>query len=540
MSSESQDGSAPSSPKSNITPKTLEHAEKLAGVNFTDAERKVIAQDIHRTVQQFDARRSFELANEVSPVGVFDPVVRPVDQPTLPSQLVRSEGKPGALPTSDVDIAFAPVTHLSHWIEAKQLTSERLTRIYLDRLRKHDKQLECVITLTEELALRQAKQADREIAAGKYRGPLHGIPYGAKDLFDTAGIRTTWGATPFKDRVARTDATVVRKLEEAGAVLVAKTTLGALAYGDIWFGGKTKSPWNLERGSSGSSAGSASATAAGLMAFSLGTETYGSIISPSMRCGTTGLRPTFGRVSRAGAMALCWSLDKVGPITRTVEDSALVLDAILGFDPADPATQSHPFAFDANQPVAGMKVGYDPRWFAERYTSKMDQDAFEVIKSLGVELVEITLPDWPYDSLQTILMVEAAAAFEELTLTNRDDELVWQDPPAWPNSFRKTWFTPAIELLQAQRLRRRVCEMMAEKFSGLDAMIGPSFSGPMILITNHTGHPCLTLRTGFSDKNEPHGISVWGNVFDEGAVLRLGMELERRFSVWDQRPPLFG
>ncbi len=438
------------------------------------------------------------------------------------------------MPERDEDIAFSPVTHLSRWIERGMLSSERLTRIYLDRLRRYGDRLECVITLTEDLALAQAREADAEIRAGRYRGALHGIPYGAKDLFDTRGIRTTWGAMPYRDRVAEDDAFVIQRLREAGAVLVAKTTLGALAYGDIWFGGKTRNPWNLEQGSSGSSAGSASGTAAGLFGFSLGTETLGSIVSPCMRCGTTGLRPTFGRVARTGAMALCWSLDKIGPICRCVEDCVLVLDAIRGADAGDPSSVEAPLGFDAGADVRSMRVGYVADWF-ERATD-VDRAALEAMRGLGVQMVELDMDVSPPGALMTILSVEAASAFEELTLTDRDDELVWQEPQAWPNSFRQAWFVPGIEFVQAERLRRRICEEMGRVFEGVDAIIGPSYAGGMLLITNNTGHPCVTLRAGFLEEDRPHGVTIWGRLFDEGRLGRLGMALEAALGVWERRP----
>jgi len=396
-----------------------------------------------------------------------------------------------------------------------------------------------VITLTEDLALAQARRADAEIRAGHYRGPLHGLPWGAKDLFDTKGIKTTWGAMPYKDRVPESDAEVVRRLDQAGAVLVAKTTLGALAYGDIWFGGKTRNPWDLEQGSSGSSAGSASGTASGLFAFSLGTETLGSIVSPSMRCGATGLRPTFGRVPRTGAMALCWSLDKVGTICRTVEDTALVLNAIHGSDEGDPSSVDEPLAFDANAPLDEIRVGIVPAWFDGRGANEIDRSALAALRNIGVQIVEIEMPKMDPSPLLTILNVEAASAFEELTLSGRDDELVWQEPQAWPNSFRKAWFTPAIELVQAERIRRDVCNAMAGVFEGVDAIFGPSYAGGMLLITNNTGHPSITLRAGINARGRPHGVTLWGGLFDEGTIARIGMALEAELGVWDKRPQAY-
>ena len=521
-----------------ITEATFAEAEKLAGVRFTAKERTQMLQGIKGEVSGYHQRRSQELPNGLGPAAVVDPRFPGVRLVEVSNKLVRSNGSPGPLPSNDEDIAFAPVTTSSRWIQRRELTSQRLTEIYLERLRAIGPTLECVVTLTAERAIRQAKTADNEIAAGKYRGPLHGIPWGAKDLLDTAGIKTTWGATPYKNRVPDDDAVVVKRLDEAGAVLVAKTTLGALAYGDRWFDGRTNNPWNLEQGSSGSSAGSAAGTAAGLFGFSLGTETLGSIVSPCMRCGTTGLRPTFGRVARTGAMALCWSLDKIGAICRTVEDCALVLDVIRGADPDDPSSIDMPFEFDATRSVRGMRIGYSPKWFEGDRVSDLDRAVLDVIGRLGIELVEIDLPDWPYGSLRTILSVEAAAAFEELTLSDRDDELVWQSPRAWPNSFRQTRFTPAIEFVQAQRFRRQVMEMMSEKFANIDAMISPSYAASLLLITNNTGHPSVTIRCGFNDNGTPHGITLLGRLFDEGTLCNIAMAIEKQFAVWDKRPTI--
>lgn len=523
---------------SDVTPATIAEAEKLAGIRFTDQQRQMLARSIGEQLTRFRERtaRPF-LPNTLAPAQTFDPRLPGMDFSHLRPAVSRSADNGDALPRHDEDIAFAPVSKLSRWIERGELTSVRLTNIYLDRLKRYDPKLQCVITLTGDLALAQAQRADAEIAAGRYRGPLHGIPYGIKDLFDTAGIRTTWGAEPYVDRVPEDDATVVKRLEEAGAVLVAKLSLGALAYNDIWFGGRTNNPWNVQHGSSGSSAGSAAATAAGLVGFAIGTETYGSIVSPCMRCGTTGLRTTFGRVSRSGAMALCWSLDKVGPICRTVEDTLLVLDATNGYDANDPSSIKMPLAFDAKRPVRGLRLGYNPAWFEGLRVHDLDRQALDHCRDAGVELVEIDLPDWPYASLLNILLCEAAAAFEELTRTGQDATLKWQEPQAWPNTFRQTWFVPGIELVQADRLRRRTMQMMAERFEMVDAIISPTFAASLLLITNNTGHPSLTLRTGFRN-GQPHGITLVGNLFDEGTLGSLGMAVENAFDVWHVKPPL--
>ncbi len=523
---------------SEITEATFAEAEKLVGVEFTSEERTQMLEGMAGNARRYKNRRSQELQNALAPATVFDPRFPGVKLVANENKFVRSTGNPGPVPGDSESIAYAPVTALSYWIKNREITSRRLTDIYIRRLRTIGPKLESVVTITNELAQKQAARADEEIKAGNYRGPLHGIPWGAKDLFDTEGIKTSWGATPYKDRVPDEDAAVVKRLDEAGAVLVAKTTLGALAYGDIWFGGRTNNPWKIDQGSSGSSAGSAAGTAAGLFGFSLGTETLGSIVSPCMRCGTTGLRPTFGRVSRAGAMALCWSLDKVGPICRTVEDCAMVLDAIRGHDPSDASSIDMPFEFDATKSLSGLRVGYSPGWFEGDRVSDIDRAALDTLKKLGLKLVEIEMPDWPYGMLMTILMAEAASAFEELTLSNRDDELAWQKPQAWPNSFRQTRFTPAIEFVQAQRFRRKVMQMMDDKFADIDAMISPSFAARLLLITNNTGHPSLTMRCGFKDDGTPHGITMLGRLFDEGTLCRIGMALEKELRVWDKRPDI--
>jgi len=534
---------APQAEESDISLQTMQEAQKVAGVDFSDAELEMTLRGVRGNARQYRRRMEHALANGDAPGQRFDCRLAGMTFPTL-TPFVRSGADPGPLPSSDEDIAFAPVTALSRWIQSGALSSKRLTEIYLGRLRQFGAKLECVITITEELARKQAERADADLAAGRYRGPLHGIPWGGKDLLDTSDILTTWGAGPYKDRVPHADALVVRKLQDAGAVLVAKLTLGALAMGDHWYGGRTNNPFNYEQGSSGSSAGSAAATAAGLVGFAIGTETLGSIVSPCMRCGTTGLRPTFGRVARSGAMALCWSLDKIGPICRAAEDSILVLNAIHGADRGDPSSLDMNLNFDARMPVKGLRMGYVPAWFEptdnerQRETREIEIKALEVAKSLGVEPVELEFPDWPYGALMAILSTEAAAAFEELTLTNRDDLLKRQDAGAWPNSFREARFIPAVEYVQAERLRRQCMHMMASQFERVDFILGPSYAGNILLITNNTGHPSLTIRAGFRESGAPHGVTLIGNLFDEGTICRVGMEMEAKLGVWDRRPEL--
>jgi Asp-tRNA(Asn)/Glu-tRNA(Gln) amidotransferase A subunit family amidase len=447
---------------------------------------------------------------------------------------------------------------LSRWIETKQITSERLTRIYIARLKKYDPTLRCVITLCEEHALAQAKAADKEMAAGKYRGPLHGIPWGAKDLLDTAGIRTTWGAEFYRDRVPAVDGAVTKKLNDAGAVLVAKLSLGALALNDVWFGGQTMNPWLTEEGSSGSSAGPGSAVAAGLVGFAIGSETQGSIVSPSMRCGVTGFRPTYGQVPRTGAMALSWTCDKLGPMARGVEDTMLVLAAISGDDPGDTASAAKPVRFDAEASLAGLKVGYIPAWMKEAPATDVDRAALEAVTKLGMTAVPVSLPDWPYDSLNVILFAEAAAAFEAETLDGRLDQLRMQVPDAWPNTFRQARFLSAVDFVQADRMRRKVALEIARIFKEVDVLLVPSLRDEQLVIFNFTGHPSLTSRAGFVEVGEarsdwapdparplpkftpkrrvPHGVTVVGRLFEDGLVGRVGMAMEKEFGVSGERP----
>ncbi len=548
-----------------VSPGTFAEAEKLVQVILTRSERELAARSWRENMSALYERRTgprkVVLPETLPPFSRVQSVLPGTTTAPQRDVFLRSETNPGPLPAKDDDIAFAPVTQLSRWIEQRKLTSERLTNIYLARLEKYDPQLHCVITLTRDLALQQAKKADAEIAKGKYRGPLHGIPWGAKDLLDTAGIPTTYGAEPFKGRIPQTNAVVVNRLAEAGAVLVAKLSMGALALNDVWFGGQTKNPWLLEEGSSGSSAGPGSATAAGLVGFSIGSETGGSIVSPSMRCGITGLRPTYGRVARTGAMTLCWSLDKLGPMTRSVEDAMLVLHAISGPDPGDIYSVSANLNFDARESVEGLRVGYVPKWMNEDPATEVDRAALDAVRKSGMQLTEISIPDWPYDSLDLILFAESAAAFEDLTLSHRVDDLGAQVYDAWPNLFRQSRFLSAVDFVQADRFRRLVAQEMARVFSQVDLLIVPSLRDDMLTITNHTGHPSLTLRAGFvqvstarSDwapdpkhplpnfsppRRVPHGITLIGRLFDEGTLARAGMALEKIFDVSGERPPNF-
>lgn len=548
-----------------VSPPTFAEAEKLVQVELTAAERDMAARSWRLSMASLYERRTgprkVALDPALAPASRWNPVLLGEKTGPARDRFVSSKADPGPLPASDDEIAFAPVTRLSRWVKQRKLTSERLTQIYLDRLVKFDPKLRCVITLTRDLALAQAKQADKEIAAGRYRGPLHGIPWGAKDLVDTAGIPTTYGAEPFRNRVPSADAAVVKRLHDAGAVLVAKLSMGALALNDIWFGGQTMNPWLLEEGSSGSSAGTGAAIAAGLVGFGIGSETLGSIVSPSVRCGITGLRPTFGRVPRTGAMTLCWSLDKLGPMTRSVEDAMLVLQAISGPDAADLSSVPSKLDFDSGARVRGLRVGYFPGWMKESPATDVDRAALDAVRKAGMLLVEVSIPDWPYDSLDLILFAESAAAFEELTLNHAVDQLKMQAPDAWPNLFRQSRFLSAVDFVQADRLRRSVANEMARIFSQVDLLLVPALRDETLTISNFTGHPSLTLRAGFvnvsvarsdwaPDPNKPlptfspprrvpHGVTLIGRLFDEGTLARAGLALERIFGVAAERPPGF-
>jgi Asp-tRNA(Asn)/Glu-tRNA(Gln) amidotransferase A subunit family amidase len=549
-----------------VSPETFAEAEKLVQVELTPAERQQAADSWRESMAPYLERRTgprkVSIEATDTPATLWNPVI-PGLVTALPStdRFVRSKDEGAALPSSDDDIAFAPVTQLSRWIESRKLTSERLTNIYLARAENLNVKIRSIITLTKDHALERAKQADAEIAAGKYRGPLHGIPYGVKDLLDTKDIPTTYGAEPFRNRVPAADSAVVSRLDAAGAVLLAKLSLGALALNDIWFGGQTMNPWLLEEGASGSSAGPGAATAAALVAFSVGSETGGSIVSPAMRCGVTGLRPTFGRVARTGAMTLCWSLDKLGPMTRSVEDAMLVLQAITGPDAGDPSSVPSHLDFDATAPVAGLKVGHIAQWMKEAPSTDVDRAAMETMKKLGMELKEVTLPDWPYDSLMPILFAEGAASFEELAFNGGLASLKVQVKDAWPNLFRQARFLSAVDMVQADRLRRKVAAEMARVFRDVDLMIVPSLRDEQLTITNNTGHPSLTMRAGFVEVTEarsdwapdpanplpkfdpprrvPHGITLLARLFDDGLLGRVGVALEREFHVAGERPPGF-
>lgn len=505
-----------------VTTKDIADAEKIIGLKFTPKERKMMLDNLKANLRSYHALREVTLENRVPPALHFNPIVPGMSYESEGTSFAFSPNLDVLMPENFEDLAFYPVTALAALIKSRKVTSLQLTKLYLERLEKYGPRLECVITLTEELALEQARRADEEIASGHYRGPLHGIPWGAKDLLSTKGTKTTWGAMTYKDQVIDENATVAKRLEKAGAVLVAKLTMGALAWGDVWFGGKTRNPWNLEQGSSGSSAGPAAATSAGLVGFSIGTETWGSIVSPSTRCGVSGLRPTFGRVSRYGAMALSWSMDKIGPICRSVEDCALVFEAIYGPDGNDLSVVDIPFNWDPSLDLREIRVGYLKKAFEKDYRNKKNDEAsLETLRALGMELITMDLPELPVRALSFVLNAEAAAAFDELTRSGKDDLLVRQVKRAWPNVFRQARLIPAVEYIQANRIRTLLMQEMSEKMKGIDVYVAPSFGNNNLLLTNLTGHPTVVVPNGFDEKGSPTSISFIGDLFQEAKTLRI-------------------
>jgi Asp-tRNA(Asn)/Glu-tRNA(Gln) amidotransferase A subunit family amidase len=543
-----------------ITLDVIAAAEILAGVSYTPAERALMMGNLAEQIALARHRRALHLPVDIGPALRFDPRPRGFAMPLGDGFSFTPAATP--LPEAEDEIAFAPVRFLAFWIKSGQLSAVRLTQLYLDRIARLNPRLSCFVTVTADAALHRAAELDAMRAAGADLGPLHGIPYAMKDIIDTAGVETAWGAEPYRGRVPAEDAHVTTALHRAGAVLLGKSSVGALAYGELWYGGRTRNPWNPEEGSSGSSAGSAAATAAGLCGFAIGTETLGSIVSPSTRCGVTGLRPSYGRVSRRGAMPLCWSLDKIGPICRSVTDTALVLHVLNEPDGQDEYQIPAPFHYDAERSISGLRLGYFPEDFANAETSAPEREALRIAEGLGLEIEALQRPALPYDSLMGILFAEAAAAFEDLTLSDRDDELTWQDEDAWPNAFRKARFLSAVDHVQLDRLRRLVMRQMDAVFQSVDVIIGPALAGPMLVITNFTGHPSLCLPCGLHGVptrdpvslaslhpdhqapppgptfEVPHAICLWGRLYDEGPMLAIGQALERQFG-FTGRPPGF-
>jgi Asp-tRNA(Asn)/Glu-tRNA(Gln) amidotransferase A subunit family amidase len=535
----------------------LKSGEQLIGLEFTDAEEEMMLRTVSRHLDSYETLRKLEVPLDTEPAVIFRPYLpgkRPPAAGPRANVLEMSRGRAKALPHAvsrpEIEsLAFEPTTVLADLIKRREITSVDLTRMYLARLERHGDALKCVVTLTRDLALSQAARADADLAAGKYHSQLHGVPWGAKDLFATKGIRTTWGAKPYENQLIDVDATVVERLRDAGAVLVAKLSMGSLAQGGVWFGGSTKNPWNTERSSSGSSAGPAAATAAGLVGFSLGTETLGSIISPSSTCGVVGLRPTYGRVSRYGAMALSWTMDKIGPLCRTVEDCATVFNAIYGSDGRDETVVDAPFRWNPRVPLASLKIGYVKADFEgtppanvtseeakQRFQARVAgmNDALEVFRKAGANLVPLDLPDFPVQSIRFILTAEAATAFDDLTRSKGVDQLTAQAPGDWPNTFRSARFLPAVEYIRAQRARTLLMRKYDHFMTGCDVFLSAT-GGSSLVATNLTGHPALCLKAGFVDKM-PWALMITGRLYDEATLLRVALAYEQA-TPWSRMHP---
>jgi Asp-tRNA(Asn)/Glu-tRNA(Gln) amidotransferase A subunit family amidase len=545
------DASADASPAAQETPITVEHvaaAEEIAGLSFNAEERELIAEGLNEKLQQVEALREVDLPNAVVPASTFDPRIGGASIPTDDTPM-RWTPQPIERPSNDEDLAFMTVAELAYLLSTQQVTSMELTELYLNRLRTYDPVLKAVITYTEDRARRQAEQADAEIAAGNWRGPLHGIPWGAKDLLAVDGYKTTWGAAPYQDQILDETAAVVQMLDAAGAVLIAKLTLGALAWGDVWYGGTTKNPWNVEQGSSGSSAGPGSAVAAGCVGFAIGSETLGSIVSPSTRNGVTGHRPTYGAVPRTGAMALSWTMDKLGPMTRSAEDCALVFDAIRGADAGDPASVDMPFPYQQGFDVTDLRVGYLPDAFDGDYdNAEADQAVLDVLRNdLGLTLQPMALPtDMPIAAILNTLDVEAAAAFDELTRTRGIDAMVRQGENTWPNVFRTARFIPAVEHLQMSRARTVLMQRMHDVMQDVDAFVSPSYRGGTLRITNLTGHPAVCVPNAFhplddapdSPRRQPASITFAGPLYQDHHVIALAEAYQGVTDFHRRRPPI--
>jgi len=537
------------SAKNPVTRKVVSNAERLLGLEFSDKDRDLMLEGLNDKQGSYEQIRKVPLSNSVLPAILLNPIPPGMTLESVQKPIQFSDPGAVSLPANRDELSFYPISKLALLIRTKQISSVDLTRMYMDRLKEYGPKLECTVTLTEDLAMQQAKRADEELASGKYRGLLHGIPYGAKDLLATKGIRTTWGTAPYKDQVIDEDATVIARLEKAGAVLVAKLTLGELAWGDVWYGGTTKNPWNYKQGSSGSSAGPASATAAGLVPFAIGSETWGSIVSPSSRCGITGLRPSYGRVSRKGAMALSWSMDKLGPICRNVEDCAIVFDAIRGPDGEDPTVYDVPFNYNPSAKLNDLKIGYlksdferpdDPENPEDPTdeTAANDQATLAKLRELGAMLVPVDLPKLPVEATSIILDVEAAAAFDQLTRSGKLALMKRQEKNAWPNTFRQARLIPGVEYIQANRIRTLLIQEMARIMKDLDVYVSPSFKGDNLLLTNLTGHPCVVVPNGFKKDGTPTSISFTGKLFGEAEALSVAAIYQNATDFHLKRPQL--
>ena len=522
-----------------ITVSMVKEAEKIIAMEFTPAQADSMLNSMDNHAKAYQELRALKIPNSVVPSLNFNPIPQGFVSPDKTNGFVLRKIDKLKLPADKNDLAFYTVRQLAELLRTKQITSVELTRFFIARLKQYDPKLLFAVTITEEYALKQAAKADAEIQAGKYRGVLHGIPYGVKDLLAQKDYKTTFGSVPFKDQQLDVDATVITKLENAGAVMLAKLTLGELAQGDVWFGGKTKNPWDLTRGSSGSSAGPASAVAAGCLPFAIGSETLGSIVSPSTECGDTGLRPSFGRVSKYGAMALSWSMDKLGPITRSVEDAAIVFNAIQGTDPKDLSTIAAPFNYNGSgKDLKGWKIGYLKQSFGNRQLNVVnDSLTLEKLKALGAELIPLEMPKIPATAVALMLDAEAGAAFQGLVLNHATDKMVLQGKNAWPNTFRAAQFIPAVEYINASRARTLLIQEWYDKIKGLDIYVAPSFSSNLRL-TNLTGNPCVVVPNGFNQRGRPTSISFMGQLFGEGKALQAAQIYQQATDFHTKHPTL--
>jgi Asp-tRNA(Asn)/Glu-tRNA(Gln) amidotransferase A subunit family amidase len=515
---------------------------KLYDLDFTDAEADSMIGNLNNYYQLYKGMHKTLPANDLSFPFAFNPAPPGMKVPTRREKISWDIPLRTELPANRNELAFYSIPQLAALIVNKKISSVELTSFFIARLKKWSDTLECTITLTEELALKQAKQADDEMSQGIYRGILHGIPYGLKDLFAVKGYKTTWGSTPYKDQVLDVDSYVYSQLKKSGAVLCAKLSLGALAYNNKWFGGETKNPWNLKQGSSGSSAGSASAVVAGLLPFTIGTETLGSIVSPSTRCGATGLRPTFGTISRYGAMVLCWSLDKAGPICRSAEDAAIVYAFIHGTDGNDPSALRHTFNYTGKTDFSKLRIAYPENYFRRLDSHAAERKVLEVYRSLGANVQAINFPDsalYPYNYISLILHAESAAAFDELTRTNRDDLIERQDRDFWPNTFRAARTIPAVEYINANRYRSQLCKRMNDFMKNYDVLVVPSFAGRQLSITNLTGHPVVVMPIGFNQSGSPLSITLIGNLYDEATILAAAKAFQDKTNFNKMYPAKF-
>ncbi|TWI81700.1 Asp-tRNA(Asn)/Glu-tRNA(Gln) amidotransferase A subunit family amidase [Lacibacter cauensis] len=526
-----------------ISKQDIQTAARVIALDFTEPELDSMLRDVRDNRREYSKMQSLPLNNSV-PMSLWQ-------SPVLPGMQFNSKQLPVqwnipanvTMPKNKADLAFYSLLQLASLIKNKKISSVELTTFFIERIRKYGDTLQCVITVTEEIAMQQAKAADAELAKGKYRGPLHGIPYGLKDLFAVKGTKTTWGATPYKEQTIDEDSYVYLKLKEAGAVLAAKFTLGALAMGDWWYGGRTKNPWNLNFGSSGSSAGSASATVAGLVPFAIGTETLGSIVSPSTACGATGLRPTFGSISRSGGMTLSWSLDKVGPICRSAEDAAVVFNYIHGTDGKDASAVNMPFNYSIKKDIKKLRIGYAKNYFDRiKDTSANEWKALKAFEKMGIQLIPVIFPDsavYNFDMVGIIIGAESAAAFDQLTVTGLDDQLTRQNKNDWPNSFRTSRLIPAVEYINANRHRYLLMQKMQTFFETVDVVITPTFGGSQLAVTNLTGHPALCMPTGFNQRKLPTSISFIGKLYDEATLLQVGALFQQATQWHEVHPPMF-